>query len=194
LIPRPETEQIIEIAKSLSESPEKILDIGTGSGCISISLLSEFSEAKATLLDISSKALKIAHKNSAQHQTISRSKFLKSDLLNSIKTNTTFDLIVTNPPYIAVDEPTLVDPSTKKFEPSLALFSGIDGLNIYRDIFKQIEQKNIFFHYLIGEFGFGQKPSLELILKQYSNQYSYKFFNDLNNIPRIFLLTNKAWN
>lgn len=194
LIPRPETEQIIDITKSLNQSPKTILDIGTGSGCIATTLLSEIPEAKATLLDISTRALNIAKRNTTTHNTSSRSTFIKSDLLQNIDSNSVFELIVTNPPYIPKNDNNLVSPETKKYEPHLALFSGKDGLDCFREIFNQINLKKIKYHYIIGEFGFGQKQGIELLLQQNFEGYDYKIFDDLKGIPRIFLLTNKSWN
>lgn len=194
LIPRPETEQIIDIAKSLAYSPNSILDIGTGSGCIATTLLKETNASKAILIDISSQALSIAKKNSKVHGTYHKSFFVKSDLLDKVPKRSTFDLIVTNPPYIPQNDPKLVSPETKKYEPHLALFSGEDGLDCFRKIFKQIKLKDIQYKYIIGEFGFGQRESIELLLQQNFEGCQYQIFDDLQGIPRIFLLTNKSWN
>lgn len=197
LIPRPETEQIIDICKSLQEtnhSKNNFLDLGTGTGCIGITLLKEIPGSRATLLDVSPQALKIAKQNIHTHQVQSKAFLVQSNLLSEIPKSSKFNCIVTNPPYIPNNQPDLVCKNTKKYEPSLALFAGEDGLDIYRDIFQQIQSKDIKFQYLVGEFGFGQKESLELLLQQNFTGCDYKFFNDLNHIPRIFLLTHNEWN
>ncbi len=187
LIPRPETEQIVNKALSIEKNPKSILDIGTGSGCLAVTLKKEFPKASLTAIDISSKALIVARKNAKHHNA--KINFLKSDYLSKVAPKTSFDLIVTNPPYIEKNNTNLVSPETKKYEPHQALFADQKGLGAFQEIFKQIQQKNIQFHHLIGEFGFGQKPALELLLQQNFKGCSFEFFDDLNQIPRIFLIT-----
>ena len=189
LIPRPETEQIIDISKKFhQQSPIKnILDIGTGSGCLGLTLAKELKNSQVTLLDISKQALKVTRKN-AKNLNL-KPKIIHSNLLQNILPNSHFDLIITNPPYIPVNTPELVDPATKKYEPNLALFSGEKGLDHYQELFSQIKQKQISFQLLIGEFGFGQKNDLQLLLSQILPNMNCEFYNDLNNIPRIFTLT-----
>lgn len=189
LIPRPETEQIIDISKKFhQQSPIKsVLDIGTGSGCLGLTLAKELKNSQVTLLDISKKALKVARKN-AKNLNL-KPNIIHSNLLQKIPSKIHFDLIITNPPYIPVNTPELVDPATKKYEPSQALFSGEKGLDHYQELFSQIKQKQISFQLLIGEFGFGQKNDLQLLLSQILPNMNCEFYNDLNNIPRIFTLT-----
>jgi release factor glutamine methyltransferase len=194
LIPRPETEQIIDICKKLKISNPSILDLGTGTGCIGITLLQEIPSSKVTFVDISKKALKVTNHNLKKHKAKNRANIIQSDLFSQIPYKSIFDVIVTNPPYIPENDEKMVCPHTKKYEPKQALFSGEDGLDTYREIFKQIKGKHLQFQYLIGEFGFGQKDSLELLLQQNFNGCDYKFYNDLNHIPRIFLLTHNEWN
>lgn len=126
LIPRPETEELIELAmreiqgSKLNGQNLKILDIGTGSGIIPIILKKHFPEAEISAIDISSDALKIAKKNADFHQL--KIIFIHQDFLNE-KLNDVYDIIISNPPYIGIDEENEITDSVKNFEPKIALFS-----------------------------------------------------------------------
>ena len=143
LIPRPETEELLELAiskiKNLKSKIQnlKLLDIGTGSGIIPITLKKHFPYAEVFAMDISEKALEIAQKNADFHQT--EIKFLKADYLNTNLTEK-YDVIISNPPYIGIDENTEIEDSVKGFEPNIALFSPTqDALIFYRKITKDCE-------------------------------------------------------
>ena len=142
LIPRPETEELIEIAiqrlKNLKIKKLKILDIGTGSGIIPITLKKHFPNAEISAMDISEKALKIAKKNAEFHQA--NIQFIQQDYLNT-KLEENYDIIISNPPYIGIDENPEIEDSVKGFEPNIALFSPTsDALIFYRKIAKDAEQ------------------------------------------------------
>ncbi|RRQ46546.1 peptide chain release factor N(5)-glutamine methyltransferase [Chryseobacterium sp. SC28] len=142
LIPRPETEELLELAinkikERTTKKEIKILDIGTGSGIIPIVLKKYFPEAAVTALDISEEALKIARKNSDFHKT--EINFIQKDYLNEIfdsaQTNEVYDVIISNPPYIGAEENPEIEDAVKGFEPHLALFSPTsDALIFYRQI------------------------------------------------------------
>ncbi|MCW3161100.1 peptide chain release factor N(5)-glutamine methyltransferase [Chryseobacterium oryctis] len=138
LIPRPETEELLEFAigkiKSHSSKNKtlKILDIGTGSGIIPLVLKKHFPEAEVHAIDFSENALKIAKKNSDFHQL--EINFIHADYLN-LDIKETFDIIISNPPYIGIDEEVEINDSVKEFEPKMALFSPTsDALIFYRKI------------------------------------------------------------
>src|SRR3989344_6459932 len=148
LIPRPETELLVdEVIRFLSNHPERpkgvegspytILDIGTGSGNIAISIAKN-SRAKISSADISLKALKVAKQNAKLHGVEKRIFFLKSDLLSNIKSSP--DIIVTNLPYIPSERIPYLDSSVKDHEPHIALDGGEDGFELYRKLFKQIRK------------------------------------------------------
>jgi len=124
LIPRPETEELIELIESrlshLKKEKLKILDVGTGSGCISISLAKIFPNAEVSSIDISEKALNIAKKNADFHKV--KINFIQKDYLNE-KLDEIYDIIVSNPPYIDVFEREEIPHSVKGFEPNIALFA-----------------------------------------------------------------------
>lgn len=138
LIPRPETEELLEFAINKIQSSEfkdqilKILDIGTGSGIIPIVLKKHFPSSEISAIDYSEKALEIARKNAEFHQT--EINFIHADYLNAELTEN-LDVIISNPPYIGVDEETDIAESVKEFEPKMALFSPTsDALIFYRKI------------------------------------------------------------
>lgn len=134
LIPRPETEELLEIAIHQIQSSKfkiqglKILDIGTGSGIIPIVLKKKFPDAEITAIDFSEKALVMAKKNAHYHQT--EIKFLHQDYLNE-SLNEVFDIIISNPPYIGMNEEIEIEDSVKGFEPTMALFSPTSNAMIF---------------------------------------------------------------
>ena len=133
LIPRPETELIVEkLIKIFKEKKISILDIGTGTGCILISLLSELKNSKGIGIDISKKALRIAEKNSEQHGMKNKIKFFHKSL--DSKFYQKFDLIVSNPPYIKKSEIKNLKEDVRKFEPRIALDGGNDGLDLIKKV------------------------------------------------------------
>src|SRR5215469_14395707 len=124
LIPRPETEHLIEAVIELhKDSPAtRMVDVGTGSGCIALALAKELPAAEIHATDLSVAALEIARANAARHQFEKRIHFHHRDLLESLGSN--FDLIVSNPPYVGESEEDSVQLEVRKFEPALAVFSG----------------------------------------------------------------------
>ena len=133
LIPRPETELMVEkIVKIFKTKDIFVLDIGTGTGCILLSILSELENSKGIGIDISQKAIQIANANSKKHKLTQRTKFYKRSL-NEIYHNK-FDLIVSNPPYIVKKDIKNLNEDIKKFEPKLALDGGNDGLDVIKKV------------------------------------------------------------
>ncbi|GGH19491.1 release factor glutamine methyltransferase [Cribrihabitans marinus] len=130
LDPRPETEILIEAA--LAEPFSRVLDLGTGSGCILVTLLAERAEARGTGVDLSSAACLQASANAVLHRVEARAEILQSDWLDQVSGR--FDLIVSNPPYIACDEMDGLSAEVREHEPEMALTDGGDGLGAYRRI------------------------------------------------------------
>lgn len=144
LVPRPETELLIEIASGLMESPEvsdsklRILDLGTGSGAIAVSLAKESDHVEVWATDLSHGALKVAEANAARHVVRQKIHFLQGDLFEPVKElEDSFDLIVSNPPYVRQSEMKDLPPDVRDWEPKLALDGGSDGLDLYRRIIGQ---------------------------------------------------------
>ena len=133
LIPRPETELMVEkIVKIFKTKDVFVLDIGTGTGCILLSILSELQNSKGIGIDISQKAIEIANANLKKHKLTQRTKFYKRSL-NEIYHNK-FDLIVSNPPYIVKKDIKNLNEDIKKFEPKFALDGGNDGLDVIKKV------------------------------------------------------------
>ncbi len=136
LIPRPETEHVIEVALSrLGESRRNssllVCDIGTGSGCIAVALAKELPNARIFATDISSAALAVAHHNAERHGVAGRIAFVECDLLDKVRDQSPFDLIVSNPPYVARNDAPSLPIDVRDHEPAIALFAGDDGLALY---------------------------------------------------------------
>jgi len=135
LIPRPETETLVleSVRRIQSMVEPRVLDIGTGSGCIAIALAKQHKTARVTAIDVSSSAITIATGNAARHGVADRITFAEGDLFTPVA-GQTFDLIVSNPPYIAHGEFQGLDVGVRDFEPRSALDGGPDGLDFYRRI------------------------------------------------------------
>ncbi len=164
LIPRPETELLIElVSKKFKNKDIFILDVGTGSGCIILSLLEELKSIRGVGIDISKKAIEIAKKNAKMYKNFKRIKFLNRDI-NQIY-DKKFDLIISNPPYISTHQIKNLSEDIKRYEPRIALNGGNDGLDVVRKVIyksKSILRKNGF---LALEIGFGQHNKVSQILK-----------------------------
>ena len=169
LIPRPETEILAELGwKFLSTrnlQPSTTLDFGTGTGCIAIALAAKCPNAKITALDVSPDALALAKQNALQNQVAERIEFLHGDGFAALTATTLFDLLVSNPPYIASAEIETLDPEVKDFDPRGALDGGADGLDFYRRLaveakpFLKVDGK------IMLEFGDGQADDIKKILE-----------------------------
>lgn len=179
LVPRPETEELVVFAKKYVNENSRVLDIGTGSGAIAITINKE-TGAFVTAVDISRRALKIAQKNAKNnHANI---EFIKSNLFSALK-NRKFDLIISNPPYISKLEYKNLDKSVKNFEPKLALYGGIDGLSFYREIAKLAPKYLNESGYLLLEIGYMQAKSVIDILKENFEEIELK--KDLEGNDRM---------
>ena len=153
LIPRPETEhavvETIECAKQF-EGPVRICDVGTGSGCIAITLTKHIDGCNVTATDLSPEALKVALENAEIHQVAERIAFCESDLFESVPEGQ-FEIIVSNPPYIGTDEVDTVAEDVQRFEPESALYAGSDGLEVIRRLVAASPARLVSGGYLIFE-------------------------------------------
>ncbi len=186
LIPRPETEHLVEavLERLPPDSPATIADIGTGSGAIAIALAAHLPHAQITALDISPEALAVARSNAETHNVSDRIRFLESDLLNALQPGESFDAIVSNPPYVASADDATLHPEVRDHEPTSALFAGEDGLDIYRRLIPQAKAHLKPNGLLALEIGQGQRESLATLLKDWND---VTFVNDLQQIPRVAL-------
>ena len=143
LIPRPETEHLIEtvlqlvgVGRSPSPAAFRLIDVGTGSGCIALALAKELPHAEIHATDISSTALEIARANAARHQLERRVQWHQTDLLQGFEPNS-FDFVVSNPPYVGESEEDQVQLEVRKFEPRQAVFAGATGLEVIERLISQ---------------------------------------------------------
>lgn len=189
LIPRPETEGLIETALPLipAIAPSWICDIGTGSGCIAITILCENRFAHAVGVDISAAALEVAERNARAHKVGNRMSFMQSDCFDSLNHDITFDLIVSNPPYVAAKILHGLQREVRDHEPRVALTPGEDGLAIIRRL---IDEAPSFLKpdgHLVIEIGFDQSEAIPGLLKPEVWQLR-DIVPDLQQIPRIVVL------
>jgi release factor glutamine methyltransferase len=136
LIPRPDTETLVQTAIDfLKNKPNAtVLDLGTGSGCVAVSVAHGAKSATVTAVDVSPDAVEVARRNAAKHGLSGRVSVLTGDLFAPLQSGAKFDLILSNPPYIPPSEIETLDPGVKDYEPRLALDGGPDGLAFYRRI------------------------------------------------------------
>jgi release factor glutamine methyltransferase len=188
LIPRPETEHLVEavLERIARTEPTTIADIGTGSGAIAIALAAHLPLARVTAVDLSPTALAVAEANARTHRLDGRIRFLVSDLLEALPLDQRghFDAIVSNPPYVPFSDAPLLHPQVREHEPSSALFAGPDGLAIYRRLIPQAHDALKPGGLLALEIGHGQRDDLAALLKGWSN---VSFLADLQGIPRVAL-------
>ena len=201
LIPRPETEHLVEAVLHLlpSEKPLKIADVGTGSGAIAVTLAFHLPQASITALDISRNALAIAEANAVKHDVTARIRFLRSDLLAAVLSEPsgtekeeykhTFDAVVSNPPYVAESDRDALHPQVRDHEPATALFAGETGLDIYRRLIPQAWNALKPNGLLALEIGHGQRDALANLLSAWAG---IAFVNDLQAIPRVALARKPA--
>jgi release factor glutamine methyltransferase len=182
LIPRPETEELVEIIVNKYKNIEnlEILDIGCGSGCIGIALANELKNSFVTGIDIKDSILDISRKN-AEINHVNNIIFNKMDILKHLP-NTKFDIVVSNPPYIPENEISSLQTDVSMYEPISALSGGIDGLVFYRRLYEIIfsilcENGNFFF-----EFGFNQN---EILYNLFSNKFDTVIYKDFNGLHRF---------
>ena len=190
LIPRPETELVIEkIMKILPSSSNKnILDIGTGSGCIAISLIKERPDCRITAIDKSKKAIKVAKKNAEMHQVGKKVKFINIDVDKYFSNK--YDLIISNPPYIKNSELLSLDKDVKLNEPKLALSGGSSGLEIFFKIINKCETLLKNNGKIVLEIGHKQGKELSKYLNLNGFNQT-KIYKDLSGKDRCLVSTKK---
>ena len=188
LIPRPETEHLIETVLELSktytsQNTLKMIDVGTGSGAIALTLAKEFSRAEIHACDISAEALEIAKANAAR-LGFDSVQFHQSDVLGNVVRDATFDFVVSNPPYVALSEEDKVQDVVKKFEPRVAVFAGEHGLDVIRRLIPQAFEALRPGGWLLMEVGYSMSESVMVLLGGWENVHSVP---DLQGIPRVIV-------
>lgn len=181
LIPRPETEHLVEatLARVPRERAVEIADVGTGSGAIAVALAHALPLARVTALDLSPAALNVARDNAVRHGVADRVLLVESDLLSAVRRQQFF-AIVANPPYVAENE--ALQPQVRDYEPHAALFAGPTGLEVYRRLIPQASDALAPGGWLLMEIGHGQRDALAELLTGWD---AVSFAADLQGIPRV---------
>jgi len=191
LIPRPETEHVIEVALERlgargTAPPLRIADVGTGSGCIAVALARELPQAELFGTDISAAALEVAARNAARHGVSDRIHFINCDLLSGVAdSETQFDLIVSNPPYVARDDAGQLQREVREHEPAEALFGGPTGVEIYSRLIAEAGPLLRIGGILVLELGYNSAPHVSTLLTPHLGWNNVKIANDLAGIPRV---------
>jgi release factor glutamine methyltransferase len=191
LIPRPETEHLVETATALAAklrltgaiSEVRIVDVGTGSGAIAVALAHALPFAQIAATDISAAALAVAKANAARHGVADRVRFFEGDLLEPVA-GEHFDMVVSNPPYVPESDRNTLDVEVRDYEPAQALFAGEDGLAIYRRLIPAAFEALVLGGFLALEIGYGQQEAMQALLKK-EGFAGIEFIADLQGIARV---------
>jgi release factor glutamine methyltransferase len=186
LIPRPETEHVVEtvlelIKQMAPEAKLRLVDVGTGSGCIALALASELPQVEVHACDVSKEALEMAQANAARLGLDQRVTFQKSDLL-FVYGGEEFDFVVSNPPYVGESEADKVQRQVREFEPKIAVFSGEEGMDIYRRLIPQAKHALKPGGWFVCEIGFSAEAKVRELLAAWSE---IQVTADLQGIPRV---------
>ena len=205
LIPRPETEHVIEVALERlgargikinmitgEPSPQlRIADVGTGSGCLAVALAHELPHAEIVATDISAPALEVARRNAARHAVADRIQFIECDLLGAASNSplaprpSSLDLIVSNPPYIARNESATLPREVRDHEPHAALFGGPTGVEIYSRLIEQAGALLCAGGILVLELGYNSSDEVRKMFHVQRHWANVSITNDLAGIPRV---------
>ena len=185
LIPRPETEHLVEAAIArLKDLPTaRIADVGTGSGAIAVALAHSLPTAEVTALEISPAALAVAAENAKHNEVAARIRFIESDLLDAVA-DEHFDALVSNPPYVADSERRSLPVEVREYEPGQALFAGPTGLEVYQQLIPAALPLLESGGWLMMEIGQGQREAVGGLLHD-ADWQSVEFLPDLQGIPRV---------
>jgi release factor glutamine methyltransferase len=190
LIPRPETELVVEQALALfpgTMAPLALADVCTGSGCIAVALARERPRARITASDLSGAALRVAERNAVRHGVSERVRFVEGDLLNRVEDG--LDLIVANPPYVPEGDRPGLQTEVGEFEPAMALFAGPLGLDVIERLVEQSASHLRPGGALVFEFGAGQDQTIARLISQEPRLTMERVVRDLAGIPRVAVAT-----
>ncbi|HSM49917.1 MAG TPA: peptide chain release factor N(5)-glutamine methyltransferase, partial [Thermoanaerobaculia bacterium] len=191
LVPRPETELLVETALALPlPARPRLLDIGTGSGCLAVTLARELPEARVTATDRSSAALAVARRNCRRHAVAERVRLVGADLAAGLAISR-FDLVVTNPPYVDPGERDGLPATVRDFEPPEALFAPGHGLSVWLRLLDEVGPEMAPGAWLAGEIGQGQLPALAGAAESSPLAFE-RAVDDLAGIPRVVILRRRA--
>ncbi len=212
LIPRPETEHVMEVAlerlgargikirldTGAPSEPLRVADIGTGSGCLAVALAHELPHAKMFATDVSAGALEVARRNATRHRVAGRVHFIQCDLLETFLASSvigcapgdsnqpgSFDLIVSNPPYVGHNEAAMLPREVREHEPHAALFGGLTGVEIYERLIRQADSALRASGILVLELGYNSADHVLGTLRAQRRWANISVTNDLAGIPRV---------
>jgi release factor glutamine methyltransferase len=189
LVPRPETELIVEEAlQALPERPATIIDVGTGTGCLAVTLAAERPHARVAATDISHQALLVARANAARHQVQDRIHFVRTDLTGGLRVQA--EVIVSNPPYVPEREAGILQPDVADYEPATALFGGPDGMAAIDRLLATLAPLLAPGGVFIVEFGYGQEDSVRAAAGREGWEVR-RVRSDLQEIARTAVLERK---
>ena len=195
LVPRPETEILAELGWNFLASPgpgpKTALDVGTGTGCIAIAMAAKCPGARITATDFSADAIALARENAGKNNVAGRVQFLHGNGFAALPPGSQFDLIISNPPYIATAEIETLQPEVRDFDPRAALDGGADGLDFYRLFAGQAEPLLKPGGKILLEFGDGQAPAIQKIFEQ-QNWIVEAIKDDYSNRARILIASWKV--
>jgi release factor glutamine methyltransferase len=185
LIPRPETEVLVETVCRLGKAGSYVLELGTGSGAIAVSLANCNPDWRVLATDVSMEALLIAKENARRYELIDRVSFLQADLLSALSSHGEFDWVVSNPPYIPVRNLASLPIGIRKYEPMLALDGGADGLDVIRRIIEGAHTVLKPGGRLAIEIGYGQSEDVQKIADRTGRYSDCSIVEDYSGIPRV---------
>jgi release factor glutamine methyltransferase len=190
LIPRPETEilveKAIELIRSRSLFGARFLDVGTGSGCIAISIAHQIPSASGWAVDISAAALEIARRNAVRHGVAEQILLIRSNRLECFPQKQTFDFIFSNPPYVALKDYDSLPSEVRDYEPHTALFGGESGLEFYKDLIPAVPSRLVPGGCFLLELGAGQAEEVKHLVEREGISVE-TVLNDLQGIPRCLI-------
>lgn len=185
LTPRPETEGILETLQELSAAAHRIADVGTGTGCLAVTLAIEFPSAQVTAVDVSAPALDVAARNARRHGVESRIDFRLGTISTAVPRD--LDLLVSNPPYVPEGDRVSLPPEVRDFEPAVALYAGRDGLDVIRDLVWQAPGHLSDGGLLIFECGAGQDDAIREMIAATPDLELMNVRPDLAGVPRTVI-------
>jgi len=185
LIPRPETEHLVEKALALAANFARphVVDVGTGSGAIAVALAHKLPAAQITAIDLSAPALSVARENAGQNNVASRIRFLEGDLLRPVAEDR-FEIVVSNPPYVPEGDRPALAVEVREHEPAMALFAGSEGLDVYRRLIPAAWAALVPGGFVALEIGYGQEAAIRALLAEAGFE-QVEFTPDLQGIPRV---------
>lgn len=186
LIPRPETEILVETVCGLGRAGSRVLELGTGSGAMAVSLAKYNPDWRILATDLSMEALLVARENAHRHEVIDRVSFLQGNLFNALSSHNDFDWVVSNPPYIPARDLAHLPAGIRKYEPMLALDGGADGLSVIRRIIAKAYTVLKQGGRLAIEIGHEQSEAIRRIADKIGKYSDYSIVKDYSGIPRVF--------